>query len=699
MAKNYNYERYLYEFWRYPMIANIKFYFNNLSDKKEKVIKRTAQSVTAVGLAALLGLGIGTAVEKSKKTYDFKSNSYSTDNKGTSKSKIKFTYSHKTGISDPVYFEYYDGKNGGLDCDNENTDGFVVETTLDGKKCIADASDQSSILLTDYDSISEPFKLPKFTDKYKVNIVTGEATEEKADKYVIEVEKDGVKRLIDADTLSPYGASEARVLFEGYTSFSKPFKDKAHALHDDKENAGYVREFTMADGSKSLVDASTFEVILSGYKSHSKAIEIEELNGKNGGYDNEKNDFNGYVFEVIDADGVKHLHDKSNPDKILISGYKSIGKAFYLSAYDKANGGIDGANKETNGYVREIILSNDEKILVDANNFTDVLLRGYKSVESNESGIIVTYLDDKCQLIPADRFQVIFSVSEITNELVKVEKKEELNLEEVTLQEDTSVANDGVTEELVYFLDYFTNTYNGDHEIKDAGRLKEVTKDGLKTLTDLASGKVIAEGYTERKPIFIYNDGSNLILEPKTKFKAEEGEVLEDSVYGDEQFTEVQITEPQNLETTNSDSPQYKVSQDTYHQFTSPDVFNYLIRESDCEVVIPNYLTLEEKYFSFSNSDYRLRFNAYEIILADGTSALLDPTDLTSYYFIGYDEISVMQYEGEDTLVVRYPDGVVDTYSMETLANQDFGGKLTVYESGVYEATSKQDAVTYTYTY
>ena len=137
----------------------------------------------------------------------------------------------------------------------------------------------------------------------------------------------------------------------------------------------------------------------------------------------------------------------------------------------------------------------------------------------------------------------------------------------------------------------------------------------------------------------------------------------------------------------------------TYHQFTSPDVYNFLIRESDCEVVIPNYLTLEPKYFPFYSSEYRMSFDAYEIILADGTSALLNPADLTSYYFIGYEEISVMQYEGEDTLVVRYPDGIVDTYSMEALANQDFGGKLTVYESGVYEAVPKEDAVTYTYTY
>ena len=97
----------------------------------------------------------------------------------------------------------------------------------------------------------------------------------------------------------------------------------------------------------------------------------------NGGPDTGDNA--GYVQELI-KDGKKYLVDANDFSKVLLSDYEKINKPYHLKYYDAYFGGPD-ESKTANcdgGYVQEII-KDGKKYLIDA-NFSKVLLSDYEKI-------------------------------------------------------------------------------------------------------------------------------------------------------------------------------------------------------------------------------------------------------------------------------------------------------------------------------
>jgi len=467
----------------------------------------------------------------------------------------EFVYQDGSEISDPVYFEFYDSKNGGFDDEHLKTNGYVVEKSIDGKKVLVDASNHENIVCSNYKVIHKPVVLN--IDGKSIN--------------VIEIEDEtGAKRLVYANDLNnviidSYKSISCPVLYMSFDPEAKPqvdnvlvreiitmddekilvrsnnfekellrgydsisngvyfrYYDKSHGGVDDDEDlyfrifgivtskvdyCGYVRKIEMPDGSNKIVDATELnKVLFENFESISEAFYLNFYDSGFGGPDDgefkdDSNTYksdNGYVYEIINKDGVKYLVDANNFDKVIISGYDYFTDPFYLEYYDAKNGGTDENGKINNGFVWEFVFDS-EKVLYDANDLGKELIRGYESIDSNESGIVVTNTDGTKNIIRAKDFP-------INNEIVTAEKEEETtesSKEEEILketEEDTSLATEKLSLEQIIELRNYSKSFINEHKINDRECLECIVGNYESvTLID-------ADTYEEIIPSGIYSD-------------------------------------------------------------------------------------------------------------------------------------------------------------------------------------------------
>ena len=168
---------------------------------------------------------------------------------------------------------------------------------------------------------------------------------------------------------------------------------------DNGERDGYVQEI-VKNGKKYLVDANDFsKVLLSDYESLGEPRYLKYYDHENGGPDENNYSCNhngdGYVQEIV-KNGKKYLVDANDFSKVLLSDYESLGEPKYLKYYDCENGGTDKNNFRCNhngdGYVQEII-KNGKKYLVDANNFSLVLASDYTLIDQNNLNTTILFAD------------------------------------------------------------------------------------------------------------------------------------------------------------------------------------------------------------------------------------------------------------------------------------------------------------------
>ncbi len=163
----------------------------------------------------------------------------------------------------------------------------------------------------------------------------------------------------------------------GQPYYLKYYKDY-NGGSDTGDNAGYVQEL-IKDGKKYLVDANDFsKVLLSDYESLGAPYYLKYYDEHNGGPDNNNVNGDGFVQEIVKS-GKKYLVDANDFSKVLLSDYESLGAPYYLKYYDEHNGGPDNNDVNGDGFVQEIV-KNGKKYLVDANDFNQVLLSDYESL-------------------------------------------------------------------------------------------------------------------------------------------------------------------------------------------------------------------------------------------------------------------------------------------------------------------------------
>ena len=152
---------------------------------------------------------------------------------------------------------------------------------------------------------------------------------------------------------------------------------------------GYVQEI-VKNGKKYLVDANDFsKVLLSDYDKIGTPYYLKYYSKTNGGPDAGEAG-RGYVQEIV-KNGKKYLVDANDFSKVLLSDYDKIGTPYYLKYYSKTNGGPD-AGEAGRGYVQEIV-KNGKAYLVDANDFSIVLASDYKSISQNDLNTTIVFAD------------------------------------------------------------------------------------------------------------------------------------------------------------------------------------------------------------------------------------------------------------------------------------------------------------------
>lgn len=171
--------------------------------------------------------------------------------------------------------------------------------------------------------------------------------------------------------------------------------DSFNGGSDTGTDAGYVVE-AKKDDKKLLVDATQYDkILLDGFDEIKDTFYYKYYDIYYGGKDNVDVKSNGYVTEVI-IDNKKYLFDANDFSKLLLVDYESIGEPFYLKCYDTYYGGYDNINDKSNGYVVEII-KNGIRYLVDANDFSQVLIENYTSISTNEDKIIIEFTDGRVE--------------------------------------------------------------------------------------------------------------------------------------------------------------------------------------------------------------------------------------------------------------------------------------------------------------
>lgn len=214
---------------------------------------------------------------------------------------------------DPYYLKYYDRSNGGLDKGDKA--GYVQEVKKDyGGKNLVDA-DNPIMLVSGYDSISEPFYL-KYYDGSHGGADFGDGA-----GYVHEIEyNNGYKELVDANNFL--------VLLSDYSSIGEPYYlkyyDSSYGGPDIGGGAGYVQQITKSNGYRELVDANNFKVILNDYDYFFKPYYLESYDSKYGGLDDGPGA--GYVLEIT-KDGKKYIVDANDFTILLDPESNSISKS------------------------------------------------------------------------------------------------------------------------------------------------------------------------------------------------------------------------------------------------------------------------------------------------------------------------------------------------------------------------------------
>lgn len=372
---------------------------------KTKLLKRVlALGVVGTMLFSFAGCGNDTMVPETNSDCStlstvelkFMNLDFSDLARGLEQYAYEFIYREGSEISDPVYFKYYAYDNGGNDNENRKTDGYVVEKNIDGEKVIVDASNHDVVLCSNYDTIYKPF-LDKQNGK-KVHLI------------VIK-NKDGSKRIVNANNMN-------EILLDSYKSISDWYSKLKFG-----NQVFCAREVVLANGEKILIDDDDYtSVLYRGYKEISFEYINEYFDPKHGGKDNGPID--GKFRQIIKSDGTKMLVDGSDLNKVLISGYDTCSKTFYLKFYDSANGGKDNNSRGGNGHVWEFVI-NGQKVLYDANDLSKELIRGYETITSNQSGIVVTYKDGAIEVIEASDFPKPLEEEKLEEEQTTTEKKEE----------------------------------------------------------------------------------------------------------------------------------------------------------------------------------------------------------------------------------------------------------------------------------
>lgn len=178
--------------------------------------------------------------------------------------------------------------------------------------------------------------------------------------------------------------------------FYLKYYDSFNGGNDTGTDAGYVVE-AKKDDKKLLVDATDYDkVLLDNFDEIKDTFYYKYYDTYYGGSDNVNVKSNGYVTEII-IDNKKYLFDANDFSKLLLVDYESIGEPFYLKYYDTYYGGQDNVNTKSNGYVVEII-KNGIKYLVDANDFSQVLLENYDKITLLQDDVIkIDYTDGRVE--------------------------------------------------------------------------------------------------------------------------------------------------------------------------------------------------------------------------------------------------------------------------------------------------------------
>lgn len=178
--------------------------------------------------------------------------------------------------------------------------------------------------------------------------------------------------------------------------FYLKYYDSYNGGTDKGTDAGYVVE-TKKDDKKLLVDATDYDkILLDNFDEIKDTFYYKYYDTYYGGNDDTNVKSNGYVTEII-INNKKYLFDANDFSKLLLVDYESIGEPFYLKCYDTYYGGVDNVNTKSNGYVVEIT-KNGIKYLVDANDFSQVLLEDYDKITLLQDEIIkIEYKDGRVE--------------------------------------------------------------------------------------------------------------------------------------------------------------------------------------------------------------------------------------------------------------------------------------------------------------
>lgn len=145
---------------------------------------------------------------------------------------------------------------------------------------------------------------------------------------------------------------------------------------------------------KVLVDAVDNNKIL--YKDYEK-IGIPQgfkyYSSRYNGVDDDTKSGDGLVRQIILKDGTKRLVDADDLNNVLVEGYEQISEPFLLEAYSAYYGGNDDREPFSSGMVMEITMKGGKKYLVDANDFSKVILECYDSFEIRDDQLLVKYTD------------------------------------------------------------------------------------------------------------------------------------------------------------------------------------------------------------------------------------------------------------------------------------------------------------------
>lgn len=155
----------------------------------------------------------------------------------------------------------------------------------------------------------------------------------------------------------------------------------------------YVREKITCDG-KILVDAlDTNKILYNNYEKIGTPEGFKYYSSRYNGVDNGPKNSDGLVRQIILKDGTKRLVDADDLDKILIQGYDQISEPFLLECYSAYYGGNDDREAFSSGMVMEITMKDGRRYLVDANDFSQVIVENYESFEIHNNELLVKYHD------------------------------------------------------------------------------------------------------------------------------------------------------------------------------------------------------------------------------------------------------------------------------------------------------------------